>query len=86
EVQAGTDPLDASSIFRITRLNRNPVTGFLTVIWNSVPGKSYTLEASSDMINWVEASSGILAVGSTTSQLDPSAAGQERRFYRVSVE
>ena len=86
EVQAGTDPLDASSIFRIIRLSRNPVTGFLTATWNSVPGKSYTLEASSDMVNWVDASSGILATGTSTSQLDPAAAGQERRFYRARVE
>jgi hypothetical protein len=86
EVQAGTDPLDSSSIFRIIRLSRNPVTGFLTVIWSSVSGKSYTLEASSDMVNWVDASSGILATGSSTSQLDPGAAGQERRFYRARVE
>ena len=86
EVQAGTDPLDGASVFKIIRLRRDPRTGFVTVTWNSVPGKRYTLEASPDMINWVEASSGILAVGSSTSQLDPRAIGQERRFYRASVE
>jgi len=86
EVQAGTDPLDASSIFRIIRLSRNPVAGFLTVTWSSVPGKIYTLEVSSDMVNWVDASSGILATGSSTSQLDPGAAGQDRRFYRARAE
>ena len=86
EAEAGTDPLDGTSLFRITRLVKDPITGFVTVTWSSVPGRSYALEYSSDMINWQEASSGIRAVGPGTSQLDPRAIGEGQRFYRVYVE
>ena len=86
EVAAGTDPLDGSSLFQITMLRKDSLTGFVTVTWDSVPGKSYTLEASSDLISWEVASSGIMAVGAATLQLDPRAGGAEQRFYRVSVE
>ena len=86
EIAAGTDPLDGASLFQITTLSRNPLTGFVTVRWDSVPGKSYTLEASSDLINWEVTSSGIIAVGTVTLQLDPRAIGEDQRFYRVSVE
>ena len=48
--------------------------------------KSYTLEASTDLINWEVTSSGIIAVGTVTLQLDPRAIGGAQRFYRVSVE
>ncbi len=86
EVAAGTDPLDASSLFQITTLSKDPLTGFVTVRWDSVPGKSYTLEASADLINWEVTSSGVIAVGTVTLQLDPRAIGESRRFYRVSVD
>ncbi|MEO1824750.1 MAG: CotH kinase family protein [Roseibacillus sp.] len=86
EIAAGTDPLDGSSLFQITTLSKDPLTGFVTVRWDSVPGKSYTLEASSDLINWEVTSSGIIAVGTVTLQLDPRAIGRAQRFYRVSVE
>ena len=86
EIAAGTDPLDGASLFQITTLSRDSLTGFVTVRWDSVPGKSYTLEASADLINWEVASSGIIAVGTVTLQLDPRAIGEDQRFYRVSVE
>ena len=86
EVLTGTDPLDAESVFRIMDLNKVAGTGFVTATWSSVAGNVYTLEASSDMINWVVVASGIVASGSTTSQLDSSAAGSNRRFYRVLAE
>ena len=86
EIAAGTDPLDGASLFQITTLRKDPLTGFVTVRWDSVPGKSYTLEASADLIDWEVTSSGILAVGTVTLQLDPQAIGKGRRFYRVSVE
>ena len=86
EIAAGTDPLDGASRFRITRLTKDSLTGFVTVRWDSVPGRSYTLEASSDLVNWEVASTGIMAVGTATLQLDPRAGGQGQRFYRVSVD
>ena len=86
EIAAGTDPLDGASLFQITTLRKDPLTGFVTVRWDSVPGKSYTLEASADLVDWEVTSSGILAVGTVTLQLDPQAIGKGRRFYRVSVE
>ena len=86
EIAAGTDPLDGASLFQITTLSKDPLTGFVTVRWDSVPGKSYTLEASADLVDWEVTSSGILAVGTVTLQLDPQAIGKGRRFYRVSVE
>ena len=86
EVLTGTDPLDAGSVFEIMALDKVSGTGFVRATWTSVAGKSYTLEASSDLINWVVVASGIVASGSTTSQLDSNASGADRRFYRVRVE
>ena len=86
EVLTGTDPLNAGSVFEIMALDKVSGTGFVRATWTSVAGKSYTLEASSDLINWVVVASGIVASGSTTSQLDGNASGADRRFYRVRVE
>jgi hypothetical protein len=87
EVAAGTDPLDQNSLFELTILTRDPGTGFVTVTWSSIPGRSYTLQAKADLSGpWVDVASGVVASGTSTSRLDTGAGGQSRMFYRAYVE
>ena len=86
EVNSGTDPLNPSSIFELTVLSIAEGTGFVTATWSSVPGRSYTLQVSGDLTSWLDVATGIVANGTTTSQLDSNAPGETRRFYRAYVE
>ncbi len=52
ESLAGTDPASASSRFTATTVT-DP-GGDLTLRWRHVPGKRYTIEASSNLRNWSE--------------------------------
>ena len=52
ESLAGTDPTSAAS--RFTAAAASEAGGDLTLRWRHVPGKRYTLEASSDLRNWAE--------------------------------
>ena len=86
---AGTDPTNPRSVFKITGLRR--VTGnAIELTWSSVPGKSYAVDAGTDLTGWTEISSEIDAAMSpetTTSQtVDTPAADETRKQYRVRVE
>ncbi len=50
EVQAGTDPLSASSFFKITDLSLNG--GRVTLSWPSKPGNIYDVNFSTDLEDW----------------------------------
>ncbi|MEO1824877.1 MAG: lamin tail domain-containing protein, partial [Roseibacillus sp.] len=84
EVDAGTDPLDLLSVFKLIEVTR--VGDTTRASWNSVPGRSYTLQVSPDLtpdswadVGTVEASRGITVLPHV------SADGQEL-YYRVVVE
>ncbi len=82
---AGTDPLNGSSALKIAESSRPSATSF-TVVWSSVPGKVYRVQASADMVTPFADISGDLpaTAGATTSYTDTSATGA-RKFYRVRV-
>jgi len=90
EGAAGTDPLDAQSVFRLISVERVESEEGVTATWWSVPGRIYTLQASSDLTEggWstVPAGDRITATDATTSVLDLGAAGQAEQYYRVLVE
>ena len=87
EDAAQTSPLDASSIFKVTSVNRGPA-GAVTLSWTSVPGVTYRVQWTSDLTAGFggapEESGGIQATAATTAYTDSSAAGA-RKFYRVIV-
>lgn len=87
---AGTDPKNAASVLRIIGIaftNRE-----ITLTWTSVPGKTYTIEANSDLTvatGWSAIATGIAASGApaatTTALVETPGAGIDQRHYRVVV-
>jgi len=89
EWRAGTDPTNAQSVLRLLTPTR--VGPDLVVTWESVPGRSYVLEASPNL----SAPSRFAplarhlpadAVAGTTTFTHTNAAGTNRWLYRVGVE
>jgi hypothetical protein len=57
-----------------------------TIVWNSKPGRTYTLEASTDLTNWVELDDEIPTGGTETKYVETNIAVENKvRFYRVIV-
>lgn len=79
EVGAGTDPFDASSVFRIHTIEPIPEGGF-TVQWQAVPGRSYTVERSESLApgSWT-----ILAQDLTSGSHTDTNPPPGKSFYRV---
>jgi glucose/arabinose dehydrogenase len=83
EFQAGTDPTNAASFLRITATG--PTNADWHVAFPTVSNKLYRLERNSDLAttNWVTVTNNIAGTGNTLQILDPGAASQTQRFYRV---
>jgi hypothetical protein len=87
ESLAGTVPTDPTSVFAVT--NIQAVDGGVQVHWSTVPGKTYRLLYTDNMLlpfvplPELEA---ILATGSVTNVVDVTAGGAAGRNYRVRLE
>jgi hypothetical protein len=86
EFRAGTDPKSATSVFRISALDK--IGTAIRVSFPSVNGKTYRLESRDDLVsgNWSVLTDQLFGTGSTLQITDPSAAGVSKRFYRVGLE
>ena len=86
EFQAGLDPKNANSAFRITAIDL--ITGSPRVSFLSVTGKTYRLEYRDDLTSgsWSPLADGIFGTGATLQISDPSGTGLSQRFYRLSLE
>jgi len=86
EETAGTNPLNGSSVFRVTEITWvSPSSAQLT--WSSVPGIQYEVRATTDLsvpFANISGATPIPATGNSTTYLDNSAA-ESRRFYSVRV-
>ncbi len=76
-----------ASQFRVTQVKPSGV-GNITLAWNSLPGKTYSVYRSSDMLSWEIAEGSIPSTGDgVTTWVDPSAPllspGVPKRFYRI---
>lgn len=78
---------DASSVrgLQITRIERNSESGEVELTWNSKPGKTYVVRASSDLtgdpLTWPDLDDGVASEGEETTFTDVT--GEGRRFYIV---
>jgi len=79
EYLAGTDPLSKTSVLVVTSQAVTP--GGLSVSWSSIPGRTYRIEESADLVNWTTAVDATTASATTTSYLLPMETG--RKFVRV---
>jgi len=81
EYVAGTNPLDATSVFQLLP------GGSSTLQWPSVVNKSYTIQSSSSLSpgNWTTRAGNILGSGQTMQWIDTNATGQAL-FYRALVQ
>ena len=85
EYVAGTDPKNPASAFRATITPAG--VGGLTITWQSVAGKHYTVERSLNMQAWTTVASDVIASASQTTFADMAfPVGQQRVFYRIGVQ
>jgi sugar lactone lactonase YvrE len=86
EYVAGTNPLDATSVFQLLPGGSFAPSGF-TLQWPSVVNKSYTIQSSSGLSpgNWTTLASNILGNGQILQWTDTNATGQAL-FYRALVQ
>ncbi len=84
EFLAGTIPTNSASALRVFG---NPASGGggTTVEWSAVSGRTYRLQFKYPLeaANWSNVPGDVTAAGPVASKVDPTAAGQLRRFYRV---
>jgi hypothetical protein len=84
EVQAGTSPIDRSSVLAMTSVVKN-LDGSAMVSWSSVPGRTYQLVCKDRLAeaDWKPLGPGVLAVGATASATDATAGSSGSRVYRT---
>jgi hypothetical protein len=81
EILAGTDPLDANSVLRITEL----ANGNQLVVWDSVVGRNYEVQATTNLANPMQTiSPPIQASGTSTFYFDATP-DATNKFYRVKL-
>jgi hypothetical protein len=89
EFRAGTDPTKAESHLHLTAPEQKLKNGkkHLALRWLSAPGKAYTIETTSDLINgpWTVVTSGIVGDGNWKEFLHASGA-QSTQYYRVTLQ
>ncbi len=85
EQVAGTNPLLATSVFRVTGIVRAGAD--VEVSFSSVAGKTYRLEVSGTMEagSWVDVGAPFVATGGLTTLVDTPPVGTGQRFYRAKV-
>jgi hypothetical protein len=86
EYVAGTNPLDAASVFEFLPGSSLAPSNF-TLQWSSVVNKSYTIQSSPSISpgNWTTLAGKILGNGQTMQWTDTNAKGQAQ-FYRALVQ
>ena len=87
EWRAGTDPTNALSVLRL--LTPTPLGSDLVVTWETVPGRSYCLEWSTNLggtPRFVPLATNIATQGGMTAYTHSNGAAPSRDFYRVGVE
>ena len=86
EYAAGTNPTNAGSLLEISCVGVTNGTS-VTIVWPSVPERTYRIQASSNLIDfsgWVDSGLGLLSAGSSSSSAQQVSLGSfTQRFFRV---
>ena len=87
EYVAGTDPTNSVSVLEIASVSHTTSTGqAITIIWQSVAGKSYSIERTDNLLGGFEpVAAGIKATAPANVYTD-TVTGRKRYFYRIRVE
>ncbi len=84
ELAFGSNPAVATSKPAAPVPTRNAGTGAVTITWNSLNGKSYTIEHRTSLSSGTWETMGtVVAAGSTASYTDSTASATTQRFYRI---
>jgi hypothetical protein len=89
EYAANTNPLDRKSHLKITSQTVSTAGDSVTLNWDSVSGKNYTIEYSSDLVTWIPISPTIPGSSPSTSWIDDgtftggSPSSKAKCYYRV---
>jgi hypothetical protein len=86
EIKAGTNPNDASSVFRITSIRQNGGTN--TITWTSATGKTYDVFRTTDLSwnNFTTLTNGIAATPPVNTFADVPPVSLSNFFYRVGAQ
>jgi hypothetical protein len=82
EFLAGTDPTQSSSRFEVLSANVLP-NRTVRVEWRSVPGHTYRLELSTDLVRWLPASEWLSASGQLAAASLPPLSDSNTYLFRV---
>ncbi len=86
EYKAGTNPIDAQSLFEFVSVGPDPQGGVL-VEWSSVAGRLYTVQRSGDLLGgFSDLQIHIPATAPKNSYRDATATGAGPYFYRLRLE
>jgi len=85
EFIAGTDPTNGNSALRLTNFSRatDGTSFFLT--WQSIPGKSYQVQTTTDFSTWTDVGTPMTASATLTSTDVTIPGNPARVFYRVKI-
>ena len=73
-----------NSPFEINKIVHDINSNTTTIEWNSISGKAYAVDASSDMIEWNELDDGVIGKKDSTSFKDTEVSENEtKKFYRI---
>ena len=67
----------------ITGIEVDTAADSAMITWASKPGKTYAVDSSDDLNNWVELDDGVSSGGASTSFTELDLGGATKRFYRV---
>jgi len=82
ELLAGTNPLDANSVLRITGL----ANGNQLVVWDSVPGRNYQVLATTNLAQPMQVISPVIQASSSSSFYFDRVLDATNQFYRIQVQ
>jgi predicted outer membrane repeat protein len=83
EIAAGTNPLDAGSVFLILSIEWAPAGAALT--WTTVPGREYRVFFADGVGSWLAAGPVYMAESDRLEVVDNTVSSVARRFYMVKV-
>ena len=84
EIKLGTDPLDATSFFKLEQ-SFLP-NGDLQITWDSAPGSTFALSSTAKFDGWTVIASGIPASAGTTTSYNVGQPTAVTYFYRLELE